>query len=262
MPLTPFQAGVLRIAGETLSPDGYLAGGAAIHFEPSSARFSKDLHLFHDTVQGVAVSFGSGAAALETAGYTVAVELSQPGFIRAMVSKAGDATLVDWSHDSAWRFMPLQANPLGGWLLHPMDLAINKVLALAGRDEPRDFVDILYLMRTLLPLGPLVWAAAGKDPGFTPHLLLDLLKRRGHHRPEAFKRLDLVDPWDAVSAKRSWLDALDACTVFLANQPPQELGALYWWDATQRFVDPTAYPGAVPHYGRLGGIVPVVPGTA
>ncbi len=26
-----------------------------------------------------------------------------------------------------------------------VDLAINKVLALAGRDEPRDFVDILYI---------------------------------------------------------------------------------------------------------------------
>jgi hypothetical protein len=63
---------VLRLVGATLSPDGYLAGGAAIHFEPSSARFSKALDLFHDTVQGVATSFASGAAALEAAGYTVA----------------------------------------------------------------------------------------------------------------------------------------------------------------------------------------------
>jgi len=30
-----------------------------------------------------------------------------------------------------------------GFVLHPVDLAINKVLALAGRDEPRDMIDIL-----------------------------------------------------------------------------------------------------------------------
>ena len=258
MPLTAFQGEVLRLVGAALPADGYLAGGAAIHFEPSSARYSKDLDLFHDTVQGVATSFAAGAGALQAAGYVVDVQLSQPGFIRAMVSNASGATLVDWSHDTAWRFMLLQASPLGGWLLHPVDLAINKVLALVGRDEPRDFVDILYLTRTLLPLGPMVWAAAGKDPGFTPHLLLDLLKRRGHHRPDAFNRLDLVEPWDVMAAKREWLDALESAETFLSKQPPDELGALYWSHKKHQFVDPTVSPDSVPHYGQPGGIIPKV----
>ena len=65
-----------------------------------------------------------------------------------------------------------------------------------------------------------------------------------------------------VVAKRTWLDALDACAVILSHQPPQELSALHWSDATQQFEDPTAHPGAVPHSGRLGRIVPVVPDTA
>jgi hypothetical protein len=30
--------------------------------------------------------------------------------------------------------------------LHPIDLAVNKLLALAGRDEARDFLDILSLL--------------------------------------------------------------------------------------------------------------------
>lgn len=34
-----------------------------------------------------------------------------------------------------------------GFMLDPIDLAINKVLALAGRDEPRDFVDMLRCAR-------------------------------------------------------------------------------------------------------------------
>jgi hypothetical protein len=47
--------------------------------------------------------------------------------------------------------------------LHPIDLAVNKVLALAGRDEPRDLLDTLYQHREVLCLGALCWAACGKD---------------------------------------------------------------------------------------------------
>jgi hypothetical protein len=32
---------------------------------------------------------------------------------------------VDWTHHSAWRFMPLVRDELGGLLLHPVDLATN-----------------------------------------------------------------------------------------------------------------------------------------
>jgi hypothetical protein len=72
----------------------------------------------------------------------------------------------------------------------------------------------------------MVWAAAGKDPGFTPHLRFDLLKRRGHNRPDAFNRLDLVEPWDVVAAEREWLDTLEASETFLLNRLSKELGYL------------------------------------
>jgi hypothetical protein len=68
-----------------------------------------------------------------------------------VVRLAEDATRVDWAHVSAWRFMPLVRDELGGLLLHPVDLAVNKVLALAGRDEPRDFVDMRFVHRRMRP---------------------------------------------------------------------------------------------------------------
>ena len=40
---------------------------------------------------------------------------------------------MDWAHDSAWRFMPLVRDPLGGLLLHPIDLAVNKVAGGLGQ---------------------------------------------------------------------------------------------------------------------------------
>ena len=43
MPLTEFQAAIARLLATNRSPDSYLAGGAALHIEPNSKRYSNDL---------------------------------------------------------------------------------------------------------------------------------------------------------------------------------------------------------------------------
>lgn len=260
VPLTAFQQRLLATLSANRSGERYLAGGAALHFTPESARFSNDLDFFADSVERVASAFSADRALLDAAGYTTEVELSQPGFIRAVVRRGDDATRVDWAHDSAWRFLPLVQDSAGGLMLHPIDLAINKVLALAGRDEPRDFVDILYVIRTVIPLGPLAWAAVGKDPGFTPLSLLELLRRRGRPRPEEIARLALAEPFDLARAKDEWLAALEAADRFVRSRPPDETGCLYYSRGTDSFVAPPAdrEPPAdiVRHFGRPGGVLP------
>lgn len=261
MPLTPFQQALLATLAETPNDDRYLAGGAALHFAPNSARFSDDLDFFHDAETRVASAFAADRDRLEQAGYAVQVEAALPGFVRALVLREANVTRVDWAHDSAWRFMPLVRDPLGGLLLHPVDIAINKVLALAGRDEPRDFVDVMYVHRQVLPLAGLVWAAAGKDPGFTPLSLLELLKRRGRYHQQDFARLQLIEPLDLPATKAAWLGALADAEAFARARPPDELGCLYWSAAQGRFVLPgadsgLADQGIVPHFGRPGGILP------
>lgn len=262
VPLTDFQRTLLAELANTWAGESYLAGGAALHFAPNSTRFSNDLDFFHDSVKRVAAAFNDNRARLEAAGYAVTVEISQPGFVRAIVALGERSTRVDWAHDSAWRFMPLVRDPLGGWLLHPVDLAINKVLALVGRDEPRDFVDILFINARVLPLGAVCWAAAGKDPGFTPLSLLELLKRRGRYRPEEFARLDLAEPFDLIAAKTDWLAALDAAEAFIRSRPPDEIGCLYWSTEAGAFAMPTADARAsaslTPHFGTPGGVLPQV----
>jgi len=49
--------------------------------------------------------------------------------------------IVEWARDSAFRFFPLIEHEELGATLHQFDLATNKVLALAGRLEVRDWVD-------------------------------------------------------------------------------------------------------------------------
>lgn len=263
LPLTHFQRTLLALLAQTRSPESYLAGGAALHFAPNSLRYSRDLDFFHDSVERVAASFDHDAKLLAAAGCAVAVDLSQPGFIRARVSRDADTTRIDWAHDSAWRFMPPVRDALGGYVLHDVDLAINKVLALAGRDEPRDFVDILYCHARILPLGALVWAAVGKDPGFSPLSLLDLLKRRGRPRAEDIRRLDLTAPFDLAAGKREWLQALEEAEAFARLRPAEEAGCLYYSPARETFAMPASGSGAaeqalIVHWGAPGGVIPQV----
>lgn len=260
MPLTTFQRSILALLAQNRSPDSHLAGGAALHFKPTSVRYTRDLDLFHDAVERVAEAFQQDRQLLLEAGYDVHLELSQPGFIRAIVHK-DEATRIDWAHDSAWRFMPPVRDRLGGYLLHEVDLAVNKTLALAGRDEARDYVDVLYVHQRILPLAGLCWAAAGKDPGFTPLSLLELLKRRGRPRAEEVARLDLVAPIDLVASKEVWLSALEEADSFVRSRPSEEIGCLYysWIDERFGIPDPDVELSAqqmMPHFGAPGGVLP------
>jgi len=261
VPLTRFQQTLLGLLARNRTPDSYLAGGAAVHFAPNSVRYSNDLDFFHDSAERVAAAFAEDSALLESAGYGHDVEISQPGFVRAIVRRDDQATRVDWAHDSAWRFMPPVRDPLGGFLLHEVDLAINKTLALAGRDEPRDFVDILFVHDRVLPLSALAWAAVGKDPGFTPLSLLELLKRRGRHRPDEIARLDLAAPFDPIASKTVWLRALEEAEAFARSRPADEIGCLYYSPDRETFAVPRpdedlTRQGLLVHYGAPGGVLP------
>jgi hypothetical protein len=258
MPLTDYQASLARLLSENRTFDSYLAGGAAILIEPNTTRFSRDLDYFHDSDTRVAEAFSADRKLLDANGYTIEVDLNQIGYVRAIVRRNDDATKVEWARDSDWRFMPTVRDDRVGFMLHPVDLAVNKVLELAGRDEARDVLDSLHFHQHVLVLGALCWAACGKDPGFNPLSLLELLRRRGRVREEDLARLDLVEPVDLQVLKRDWLDALDSVEPFVDSRPNDEIGCLYYSAAREAFVDPREVTDSTPHFGRPGGVLPRV----
>ena len=258
MPLTQFQATVAKALSVNRSEDSYLAGGAALHFLSNSVRYSNDLDYFNDSVERVALAFQKDQNVLESSGYAVQVEMSQPGYIRATVRKEGEQTKIEWAHDSAWRFMPTVYDEAVGYMLHPVDLAINKVLALAGRSEPRDLLDVLFAHKTILPLGALIWAAAGKDPGFTPNSIIEILKRRGKYRDEDFRGLNLAEPIDLQKLKQEWLEILTKSEEFINSRPSAEIGCLYYSPDQKIFIAPTRSDAYQLHYGKPGGVLPTI----
>jgi hypothetical protein len=112
-----------------------------------------------------------------------------------------------------------------GLTLHPFDLATNKVLALVGRLEVRDWVDVIESARRLQPLGFLAWAACGKDPGFSPLAILEHAARSSRYSKEEIATLDFEGaPPDASALSREWHDMLKQAHETIADLPPSESG--------------------------------------
>jgi hypothetical protein len=137
-------------------------------------------------------------------------------------SDGTEATEIDWAHESAWRFLPLKAIPGGGVLLHPIDLAINKLIALAGRREPCDLVDILYAAEHILPFPALVWAVVKKSPGLNPASYLEQFRRRTL-TPEDAAFLRMTGAYDVAEASARFRSLVAAADAFISRARMRDL---------------------------------------
>jgi len=225
--LTAFQRDVVRAvaADRRRSGRGYLAGGAALNVLIAAPRLSDDVDVFHDTADAVSATFAVDCGALQASGFAVTVRRRWPTFIEADIEKAGERTRLQWAYDSAFRFFPLIEHDELGLTLHPFDLATNKVLALVGRAEPRDWVDVIECDSRIQPFGYLVWAASGKDPGLSPGFILAEAARTGRYtEPElAPLAFEGVRP-SAAHLSMRWRALLSDARELTATLPAAHVG--------------------------------------
>jgi hypothetical protein len=261
MPLTRIQTQVLKAIAANRSPESYLAGATVLHRDSDTPRFFQAIDLFHDLEESVALCAETDAATLRDAGYEFRWLIQTPSFYRAVLSEEGQQLQIEWAQDSAFRFFPVQEDDQCGYRLNHGDAALNKLLALAGRQEIRDFVDILHLHDTYLHLGAMAWAACGKDPGFSPRFLLEQAGRHVAYTQADVDRLSLRDPLDLKSMKKRWLQALEDARQLTETLPPDEVGCLYL-DVAQTPVTPSPgsddYTNLTRHYGSIRGAWPTV----
>jgi hypothetical protein len=190
-----------------------------------ASRLSRDIDLFHDTREAVEQSFDVDRSLLEACGFSIIVVRQRPAFIEAEVHRVGDRVLLQWVQDSAFRFFPLVEHVDSGLTLHPFDLATNKVLALVGRVEVRDWVDTIYAHERLQPLGLLAWAAVAKDPGFSPNAILEHAARSARYSAAEVATLAFAGPPpDAGDLSRRWHAAVDQARELLPLLPAEHVG--------------------------------------
>ncbi len=117
----------------------------------------------------------------------------------------GDSELrVDLALDSPFRFEPPIETELGVFANDFNDLKIDKVLAYYGRAEPRDAVDLYFILQGSSP-GKLFEQAKLKDPGFDLYWFAIAL-----NRAESFP--DEIDRWPVKMLQE--IDAKELKKVF------------------------------------------------
>jgi len=192
------------------SEQSHFAGGLVLNAPDGTARYSKDFDVFHDEIHDLDVTSLRDVLSLESAGFEVTKlnthgEWDRPSSFRKAIVRLGENQLaMDWAHDTAFRFFPIVSDPILGWRLHLFDMAVNKALALAARTVTRDYIDILELSR-IYPLEAIVWAACGKDEGFSPLLLLSMMRRFAKIEAGTVDKIKARD-LDPIEMKKEWIE--------------------------------------------------------
>jgi len=224
MPLTEIQKEILVLISKNRSPESHFAGGLVLNASEDSARYSHDFDIFHEAAEDVARWSEADAETLRAAGFAVEPigEWKEPEtFRKALIRRDGEKMEIDWAADSAFRFFPIEEDPLLGWRLHLFDMATNKALALSARSETRDYIDILELGKRY-PLAAICWAACGKDPGFSPLHLLKMMQRFARIRPETLDKIKARN-LDPIQMKMEWIemsDQAEAAMERVSNERP------------------------------------------
>jgi len=227
MALTGFQRSICRLiaAQRRKSGESYVAGGTALNAATGADRISRDIDLFHDTATALVESWNADREFLEGSGYDVVTQRERATFVEALVSRGAEKVIVQWSSDSAFRFFPLVEDDDFGLVLHPFDLATNKVLALVGRVEARDWVDVITCHERIQRLGYLAWAASGKDPGFGPASILEEAGRSARYSTAEIEPLAFAnDPPDVADLSRRWHAMLAEAREIVSRLPSSETG--------------------------------------
>lgn len=268
MALTRFQQTLCRLiaANRLEQGEAYVAGGVALNLLAGGKRISRDIDLFHDTLEALEATWQADRRLLESHGYEMRSIHERLGYVEAVVGKGAETVLMQWTRDSAFRFFPLVEHEELGLVLHPFDLATNKTLALVGRLEIRDWIDLITCHERIQPLGYLAWAACGKDPGFSPLTILEEAGRSGCYTTADLDGLSFEGPPPALGdLLRRWRFVLSEARKVVAVLPAGQVGKcvlhrhgdLYQGELSQLGED-LSRDNLLFHAGTIRGVYPQI----
>jgi hypothetical protein len=247
MPLSDIQIEVLRLLASQRDPESYVAGSR------NAPRYSADIDIFHDREELVALTAAEDAEVLEANGYNLRWQRREPAIYTVVVERGGEATKLEWVADSDYRFFPTMRDELFGYVLHPVDLAMNKVMAAASRREVRDLVDLMTIHECVLPLGAVIWAAVDKSPGFTPEGLIGEIRRNSKYSPFEWRSLVSRESLDPGATMIRIREILGDAETFVNSMPTARAGVLFLKDGRVVQPDPGRFQEYQTHAGRRRG---------
>lgn len=157
----------LVVEAQKVAPTVRLVGGSGLALLLGHRR-SEDLDLFvglREDVEPIVRSLEATAASMKLAVERVR---SGPGFVRLELARGHDVLRIDVASDTAPRLDP-HDTLVGEVRVESLrDQRANKIVALLGRSELRDLVDLFFIERAGLPVAEGFDDAVLKDKGMDP----------------------------------------------------------------------------------------------
>ena len=183
--LSEIQRAVLEsVTISTRNSDFALAGGGALIVHGLVSRSTRDLDFFTTRASEIQEFVPRVETRLRELGFNVRPIQNSERFVRIEVSRSNQVIEVDFGVDA--RLFP-DTRETGSPILTTKELAVDKVLAIFGRAEARDFEDLAALTR-YSSLEELFALAAKKDTGFRVEVFAKMSRRINSLGVDEFSR--------------------------------------------------------------------------
>lgn len=170
--LTSLQEEILRVFAKTAESDlFYLTGGTALASYYLQHRLSRDIDLFTREEEVIGYIGDRLQGNLKLKGIETQAIRKFKSFYEILTSQGTQECPIHLALDSPFRFEEPKENLLEVKIDTLIDIATNKLLALFGRVEPRDFVDIFFLVKERFSMEELIEKSKQKDPGLDEYYL-------------------------------------------------------------------------------------------
>jgi len=209
--LTPIQRRCLTLFASLPDQERfYLTGGTALAEFHLGHRLSLDLDLF-TAEEGLIVPFSHALESRFSAEKCSVTTIKRfATHVELELSEGEEKLRLDLGLDSPFRLEPPLLSEYGVWVNGYQDLVIEKMLAYYGRTEPRDAVDLYFILQRESP-EKLLSLASRKDPGFDMYWFAVALNK-AENFPDELDRwpVKMLEPFQPQELKRRFRDlALD-----------------------------------------------------
>ncbi len=147
--------------------------GTALAVYHLQHRYSEDLDFFADAREAMTGVTAMAGEIAQELGAHIEFTRTFPTFVETfLTNQAGERVKIDFAFDTPFRLQPTTTDPAYGIRLDNLvDMASNKLAALFGRSEPKDFVDVYFICQELMPFATLYEQANQKHVGMTHYWL-------------------------------------------------------------------------------------------
>jgi nucleotidyltransferase AbiEii toxin of type IV toxin-antitoxin system len=176
--LNPFQRKILKAFAEIEESKAfYLTGGTALSVFYLGHRLSDDFDLFTADQPLIPIVAQKFKSKLEALGITVQEIRSFSSFWEAIATQGDESFKIQLAYDSPFALGPvMERDDLR--IQSFEDIAAGKLLALFGRAEERDFIDVYSIVKEgSISMDRLIELARRKDPGLDEYYLAIALEQ-------------------------------------------------------------------------------------